>query len=170
MMERDGHPSQTNILRSQNYDGARRNTESVSRYGFGIIKSLEFSRALMISHAGLWEKLLKMCPVQDGSHSPDSAKLRKTPAARPLPTLDDEVLEVVLGPGTRSLLCPQASALSPGLCSVPRSLLCPQASALSPGCWSCKTCDNIDHGIFTMEKHMERELKFNRHKYPRTLL
>jgi hypothetical protein len=130
-----------------------------------------------------------MCPVQDGSHSPDSAKLRKTPAARPLPTLDDEVLEVVLGPGTRSLLCPQASALSPGLCSVPRSLLCPQASALSPGlcsvprsllcpqasalspgCWSCKTCDNIDHGIFTMEKHMERELKFNRHKYPRTLL
>ena len=128
------------------------------------------SQGLSWFHAGLWEKLLKMCPVQDGSHSPDSAKLRKTPAARPLPTLDDEVLEVVLGPGTRSLLCPQASALSPGLCSVPRSLLCPQASALSPGCWSCKTCDNIDHGIFTMEKHMERELKFNSHKYPRTLL
>ena len=151
MMERDGHPSQTNILRSQNYDGARRNTESVSRYGFGIIKSLEFSRALMISHAGLWEKLLMMCPVQDGSHSPDSAKLRKTPAARPLPTLDDEVLEVVLGPGTRSLLCPQASALS-------------------PGCWSCKTCDNIYNGIFIMDKHMEHELMFNHQNYTRTLL
>ena len=50
-----------------------------------------------------------MCPVQVRSHSLSLPELRDSRSASPVGDL-----------------CPQVSALSPGLCCVPRPLLCPQ--------------------------------------------